>query len=125
MLPENIGNIGISKMLGVVKTKIILIPLEIPLIVMTTNPIAIQPNSMNNKNQPAFTKSAFYHPAWGVDHPHEGLTKREYFAGVALQGIMSHPHISKLSNKQFAILSVELADALLEQLDKTENLTQS
>lgn len=46
-----------------------------------------------------------------------GLTKREYFAGLALQGIISkHGVETDISN--FTKDAVKLADALLEQLEK-------
>ena len=47
-----------------------------------------------------------------------GLTKREYFAGLAMQGIISSgiPNGIGCSAHQ----SVEYADALLEELSKTE-----
>ena len=50
---------------------------------------------MKNGNTPAFSKSAFYHPDGGIDSPNEGLTKREYFAGLAMQGILSNEKQSK------------------------------
>lgn len=49
----------------------------------------------------------------------EGLTKREYFAGLALQGLCSN-----LSGNQFteeiASDAVEFADALLKALEKPQ-----
>lgn len=52
-----------------------------------------------------------------------GLTKREHFAGLAMQGLLSGPdeglaqaHIIP----QVARLSVQYADALLAELAKTE-----
>lgn len=50
---------------------------------------------------------------------HRGLTKREYFAGMAMQGMTSkcykdHP------DQHIAESSVLLADALIEALNKTE-----
>jgi hypothetical protein len=46
-----------------------------------------------------------------------GLTKREYFAGMAMQGLISGngTHFSDIPEK-----SVEFADALLAELEKTE-----
>lgn len=45
-----------------------------------------------------------------------GLTKREYFAGLALQcHIANNPN---MSDKALAIASIESADALLEELEK-------
>lgn len=47
----------------------------------------------------------------------EGLTKREYFAGMAMQGLISGngTHFSDIPEK-----SVEFSDALLAELEKTE-----
>jgi alpha-acetolactate decarboxylase len=51
-----------------------------------------------------------------------GLTKREYFAGLALQGILAHAFIidNRFRNVSLSKESVECADALLEELSKTE-----
>lgn len=45
-----------------------------------------------------------------------GLTKREYFAGLAMQGISAF----NLPYEMTAEQSVKLADALLAELEKTE-----
>ena len=54
----------------------------------------------------------------------EGLTKREYFAGLAMQGLLasrkdlsSHSITSYKSN--YSKASIELADELLKQLKTT------
>lgn len=56
-----------------------------------------------------------------------GLTLREHFAGLAMQGILSgkaFDAICKLSPNESAInialVSIEYADALLEALEKSE-----
>jgi hypothetical protein len=75
---------------------------------------------MNNADKPAFSKSAFYHPDGGIDAPQEGLTKREYFAGLAMQGLVSSPNYSYDADsitKDSAII----ADALLKQLEQPTN----
>ena len=46
-----------------------------------------------------------------------GLTKREYFAGLAMQGILSKHGIGQYYDK-VAEEAVKYADALLEELDK-------
>jgi hypothetical protein len=59
----------------------------------------------------------------------EGLTKREYFAGLAMQGVLSDADIlnkiCKLANKEgiyqesaVGAYAVNLADALLKELKK-------
>ena len=47
-----------------------------------------------------------------------GLTKREYFAGLAMQGLASFEHIAI---EAIAEQSILLADALLAELDKPLN----
>lgn len=60
----------------------------------------------------------------------DGLTKREYFAGLALQGILANPKYCEpefanaLQNLGINIpggLAVQIADALLAELAKDEN----
>jgi hypothetical protein len=46
-----------------------------------------------------------------------GLTKREYFAGLAMQGMLAE-HSLKATEEEFANQSVKLADALLKALEK-------
>ena len=51
-----------------------------------------------------------------------GLTKREYFAGLAMQGLISNPNIvrPKESDKEFKDFSeraIKYADELLKQLE--------
>lgn len=48
-------------------------------------------------------------------HQH-GLTKREYFAGLAMQGMA----MSDLKFEDMAHDAVKMADALLAELEKTE-----
>lgn len=58
-------------------------------------------------------------------YTHDGLTKREYFAAMALQGlIMAYPPKLNISENLWsnvdviATLSTTIADALIEQLSK-------
>jgi hypothetical protein len=44
----------------------------------------------------------------------EGLTKREYFAGLAMQGILSKG--SEYDNEWICVRSLKLADELIKQL---------
>lgn len=52
-----------------------------------------------------------------------GLTKREYFAGLAMQGLLANQYVG--GNGQpvlnIAIDAVEYADALIEALNRTES----
>jgi hypothetical protein len=54
-------------------------------------------------------------------HPYEyaqerGLTKREYFAALAMQGMMANNRDG--SSQLFAELSVKMADALIKALNQ-------
>jgi hypothetical protein len=56
--------------------------------------------------------------AFVVPEEQSGLTKREWFAGQALLGILSGSLIPNESPRAFAMDSVNLADALIEELNK-------
>jgi hypothetical protein len=47
-----------------------------------------------------------------------GLTKREYFVGIAMQGLLSQGNWS--SDEVLCKSSIEIADELLKQLDETK-----
>ena len=47
---------------------------------------------------------------------YNGLTKREYFAGLAMQGILADGQTDEI--KFIAQAAVKVADALLEELSK-------
>ncbi len=69
---------------------------------------------MDNSNQ-----SAFPHVH------HGGLTKREYFAGLAMQGLSCYYGNTCVESgtrtcDEIARLSVKYADALLNELDKKQ-----
>ena len=48
----------------------------------------------------------------------DGLTKREFFAGLALQGLCSDPDMRDAETE--AALAVRLADALLKELESPQ-----
>lgn len=48
----------------------------------------------------------------------EGLTKREWFAGMALQGLLSGKIQENVSNKLIAKTCIQMADDILEELSK-------
>lgn len=57
-----------------------------------------------------------------------GLTKREYFAAMAMNGFLANSFndgmnqpLSTASNLQIAKMSAEQADALILELEKTKN----
>lgn len=65
-----------------------------------------------NKNLKAFSSSA----SVGL----EGLTKREYFAAMAMQGILSNSDLSYLPASRIADKAVSHANVLLRLLDDNE-----
>jgi len=78
---------------------------------------------MTNPNDPAFPKLPLNQGDQGISYP--GLTKREYFAGLAMQGCaiwdaLMHKndvvHAGKV--RDVAMGAVALADALIAELNK-------
>jgi len=53
---------------------------------------------------------------------HGGLSKREYFAALALHGILSNPSLDTLEYgpEENAVLAIMSADSLIHRLNKTE-----
>jgi len=47
-----------------------------------------------------------------------GLTKREYFAGLAMQGMFSQHSFILKDTTELATIAIKCADELLKQLDK-------
>ena len=76
---------------------------------------------MINPNDAAFSKAAFYHPDGGIDTPQEGLTKREYFAAMAMQGYIASGLMDRCGENTLALHSVTAANALIETLNNTDN----
>jgi hypothetical protein len=75
-------------------------------------------NNKTHGDSPAFSKAAFYTDEYGIDAPQEGLTKREYFAAMALQGMLAkYGSDYQVQNAKEAIY---WADALIEELNKTK-----
>jgi len=50
-----------------------------------------------------------------------GLTKREYFAAMALQGIIANKDGLDIKIERIVESAVDTADALIEELSKTNN----
>jgi hypothetical protein len=48
----------------------------------------------------------------------KGLTKREYFAGLAMQGLLANPNTGCECAEKIAELAVNRSDELLKQLEK-------
>lgn len=70
-------------------------------------------------------KTTPHDPAFPFEHPADfimvnGLTKREYFAAMAMQGLLANSHDAFIE-KSFDILcewSVSNADRLIDELNK-------
>lgn len=70
---------------------------------------------MKNRNQNAYPVTIEDNGNPSVTHL--GLTKREYFAALAMQGLLACPDISA-SREDIAEESVKQADELLKVLEK-------
>lgn len=76
-------------------------------------------------DSPAFPKSAFYHPDGGMDRPEDGVSTREYFAAVAMQGLLTRvpkrdggqTELGISESQRIADESVIMADLLIEALN--------
>lgn len=65
-----------------------------------------------------------YHCAYPADyrtHTDGGLTKREYFASLAMQALLSDSQLNGYTPQQYAEGAVEYADALIKELNKQED----
>jgi hypothetical protein len=69
---------------------------------------------MENGKQPAFQSSMSDMTTF-----HYGLTKREYFAGLVMQALLSSPHLETDDHEIISKDAVRYADALLKELDKS------
>ena len=81
---------------------------------------------MNNADMPAIpvvnSEGFSAHPASGAIDPGtcSGLTKREYFAGLAMNRILAKDERGVMSPEITAQASVRMADALLAELERTK-----
>lgn len=75
---------------------------------------------MENGKRPINARTAF-NSHGGITtnfEEYNGLTKREYFAGLAMQGILSAlPHPLEAHRKTVSEKAIQLADELLTQLE--------
>ena len=69
---------------------------------------------MENGKQGAFPKRA-------DGAPQTGLTKREYFAGLAMQGICANVQNWSRNTDEIITASIKMADALLKELENNSN----
>ena len=69
-------------------------------------------------NQPAFPEMFFRQSGEALEyctvHSYAGLTKRQYFAGLAMQGLLASPFVVNTVESE----STRCGDALLEELSK-------
>ena len=75
-----------------------------------------------NPNEPIYQSNVnLLDPSTGLvtdTRLYVGLTKREWFAGLALQGMIAGSQGLNITVKQFAEQSVKLAEALIAELNK-------
>lgn len=62
---------------------------------------------------------AFPTPEGDFTHYVAGLTKLEYFAGLAMQGLCCNPVIAA-NNEAVAAVAVSMAQALISELEKVQ-----
>ena len=75
---------------------------------------------MSDGNEPEFAGPAEWHPLHGMQiGSSAGLTKRELFAAMAMQGMCADPD-RKGEFEHYAIDAVRMADALLAALEETK-----
>ena len=74
-------------------------------------PIQLFLANSTDPNLSDFVKSALSHP--------NGLTKREYFAAMAMQGIIANKDGLDIKIERIVESAVDTADALIEELNKT------
>lgn len=73
-------------------------------------PIQLFVANSTDPNLSDFVKSVLSHP--------NGLTKREYFAAIALQGIIANKDGLDIKIERIVESAVDTADALIEELNK-------
>lgn len=79
-------------------------------------------------NDPIDVKDGAYRDEDSILKAGTGLTKREYFAALSLQGILANSGIHKMAMKNFdseksvldshCMMAVDHADALIKELNK-------
>ena len=72
---------------------------------------------MNNGDTPASPTKPVWGKCYDEGYDGSGLTKREHFAAMALQGMLTNTSVSP-TNKVYATVAVSLADALLKALEE-------
>lgn len=78
---------------------------------------------MTNKNDLAYPSDYMQQNAENIESMNccKGLTKREYFAAMALQGLLACDRVTEFEGEVSpSTLAVALADALIEKLNKED-----
>ena len=81
---------------------------------------------MNNSDMPAGVCPDVHHENGQIEYGCSGLTKREHFAGLAMQAILSNKHFEvkwwpdEVKAQSFAEASCAYADALLAALEQEQ-----
>lgn len=69
-----------------------------------------------NKDEAAFARPVGSN-AFDSNNASHGLTKREYFAAMALQGLLGNGSSDTIEFRPYAVAAVKCADALLDALE--------
>lgn len=69
---------------------------------------------MENKNQSAYPFTPTRPWDTESENGFSGLTKREYFAGLAMQGLLAKSDSVNVDEEKIALNAVKCADAILE-----------
>lgn len=73
---------------------------------------------MNNSEQSAFPIPRLESATYDKEITFHGLTKREYFAGLAMQGMVSSGWNGREHWGEIARQSIAIADELLKELEQ-------
>jgi len=66
--------------------------------------------------------AAFIRTTGSIATPTDGLTKLEYFAGLAMQGILANSkYYEENTNSELVKCAVNIAKALIDELNKEES----
>lgn len=72
---------------------------------------------MNNAEKPAFANMPSHTNPKNTVEDYGGLTKREYFAAMALQGMLANKDAADFSKEACAEICIGYTDELLTQLE--------
>lgn len=65
-----------------------------------------------------YSGEKFAFPSDFTVEPAKGLTKREWFMGMAMMGLRANPHVMQEEHEMIARIAIEAADAMIEELGK-------